>query len=94
LKFPAREDPQAKEMAETKGHKEDMLNLIMEKNAHIKEMEAVLENLVKEKEQSVPMEFIPLNVVPLTEVSTTTTTSVTTTEDSKKLSNSMEDMSL
>jgi hypothetical protein len=40
-------------MAETEGHKEEMLKLIMEKNDHIKEMEAEIDNLVKEKEQSV-----------------------------------------
>jgi hypothetical protein len=47
-------------MAETEGHKEEMLKLIMEQNAQIKEMEAELEKLVKEKEQSVPMTVIPL----------------------------------
>jgi predicted nuclease with TOPRIM domain len=51
LKFPATEDSQAKEMAETEGEKEEMLKLIMEQNAQIKEMEAELERLVKEKEQ-------------------------------------------
>jgi hypothetical protein len=74
LKIPATEDPQAKEMAETEGHKEEMLKLIMEQNAQIKEMEAELEKLVKEKEKNVPMEVIPLNAVPITGISTTTTT--------------------
>jgi hypothetical protein len=60
LKLPATEDSQAKEMAETEGHKEEMLKLIMEQNAQIKEMEAELDKLVKEKEQSVPMTVIPL----------------------------------
>ena len=36
-------------MAETEGHKEEMLKLIMEQNAQIKEMEADLEKLIKEK---------------------------------------------
>jgi hypothetical protein len=94
LKISATEDPQAKEMAETEGHKEEMLKLIMEQNAQIKEMEAELEKLIKEKEQSVPMAVIPLNAVPLTGVSAATTTSVTTTEASEKLAKSMEDMSL
>jgi glucosamine 6-phosphate synthetase-like amidotransferase/phosphosugar isomerase protein len=94
LKISATEDPQAKEMAETEGHKEKMLKLIMEQNAQIKEMEAKLEKLVKEKEKSVPMAVIPLNAVPLIGVSTATTTSVTTTEASEKLAKSMEDMSL
>jgi len=42
-------------MAETKGEKEEMLKLIMEHNAHIKEMEAEIERLVKEKEKATPM---------------------------------------
>jgi hypothetical protein len=57
-------------MAETEAHKEKMLKLIMEKNAQIKEMEARLEKLVKEKDQSVTMIVIPLQVVPITGVST------------------------
>jgi hypothetical protein len=54
LKLSATEDSQAKEMAETEGEKEEMLKLIMEQNAQIKEMEAELERLVKEKEQETP----------------------------------------
>ena len=53
-------------MAETKGQKEEMLKLIMEKNVQIKEMEVELEKLVKEKEQNGPMDVIPLNAFPLT----------------------------
>jgi hypothetical protein len=51
--------------------------LIMEKNAQIKEMEAEMNNLVKEKENNVSMVSIPLNAVSITGVSTTTTTSTT-----------------
>jgi hypothetical protein len=47
-----------------------MLKLIMEHNAQLKEMEVELEKLVKEKEQSKPMEVIPLSAVPLAGVST------------------------
>jgi len=65
-------------MAETKVKKEEMLKLIMEKNDQIKEMEAELDKLFKEKEKNVPMVAIPLNAVPITGVSTTTTTSTTT----------------
>jgi hypothetical protein len=90
-------------MVESEGHKEDMLKLIMEQNAQIKEMEAELDKLVKEKKQSVPMVFIELNVMPLTGVSTIAT--ATTTEipssipgtvsyASEKLVKSMEDMTL
>jgi hypothetical protein len=103
LKIPTTEDPQGKEMAEAKGHKEEMLKLIMEQNVQIKEMESELENLVKEKEQSVPMLVIPLDVAPITGINTATTativeipvaTSVTTTDALENLVKSMEDMSL
>jgi hypothetical protein len=94
LKISTTEDPHAKEMAETEGHKEEMLKLIMEQNDQIKEMEAEMEMLVKEKEQNVPMAVIPLNAFPIIGTNTTTTTSVTTIDASEKLAKSMEDMSL
>jgi hypothetical protein len=53
-------------MVEIEGEKEEMLKLIMEQNAQIKEMEAELARLVKEKEHTTPMEVIPLSAVPLT----------------------------
>jgi len=56
---------------ETEGEKYEMRKLIMEQNAQLKEMGAELEKLVKEKEQSKPMEVISLRVIPLTGVSTT-----------------------
>jgi hypothetical protein len=65
------EDSQEKEIAETKGEKDEMLKLIMEQNAQLKVMEEELERLVKGKEQSTPMEVIPLSAVLLTRVSTT-----------------------
>ena len=73
LKLPTTENSQAKEIAETKGEKEELLKLIMQQNAEIKEMEAELERLLKEKEQSKPMEVIPLSTVPLIGVRTTST---------------------
>jgi hypothetical protein len=105
LNFPVTEDSQAKEIAETEGQKEEMLKLIMEQNAQIKEMEAELERLVKEKEPIKPMEVIPLSAVPLTRVSTATTPATTATklpsaapvtvlETSEALEKSMEEMTL
>jgi hypothetical protein len=49
LKLPPTVDLQAKEIAETEGEKYEMLNLIMEQNAQLKEMEVEMEKLVKEK---------------------------------------------
>jgi hypothetical protein len=80
LKLPPTEDSQAKEIAETKAEKEEILKLIMDQNAQIKEIEAELERLVKEKEHETPMEVIPLSAVPLAEVSTTKASTTTTTE--------------
>jgi hypothetical protein len=105
LKLSATEDSQAKEIVEIEGEKEELLKLIMEKNAQIKEMEAELERLVKEKEQEIPMEVIPLSVVPLTGVSTKTISTTTTTklpsttpltalEKYVELAKSMEEMTL
>jgi hypothetical protein len=105
LKLPPTEDSQAKEIAETEGEKDEMLKLIMEQNAQLREMEAELERLVKEKEHATPMEVIPLSAVPLTGVSTTTVAMTTTTEipsatpltaleKTVELEKSMEEMNL
>jgi hypothetical protein len=105
LKLPPTEDAQAKEIAETEGEKDEMLRLIMEQNAQLKEMEAELERLLKEKEQSKPMEVIPLSTVPLIGVSTASTmgiplaetpsaTPLTALEKTVELEKSMEEMNL
>jgi hypothetical protein len=103
LKLPATKDSLAKEMAKSEDHKEEMLKLIMEQNAQIKEMEAELEKLVKEKEHSVQVVVIPLDAVPLTRFSTKTTSTTTNIpsaipvkvpDASEKMVKSMEDMSL
>ena len=54
LKLPPTKDAQTKEIAETEVEKDEMLKLIMEQNAQLKEMEAELEKLVKEKEHQIP----------------------------------------
>jgi hypothetical protein len=100
LKLPPIEDSQVKEIAETEGEKDEILKLIMEQNAQLKEMEAEMEKLVKEKEQLKPMEVIPLSAVPLSGVSTASVTEVpsmnplTSLEKTAKLAKSMEEMNL
>jgi len=100
LKLPYPEDSQAKEIAKTEGEKDEMLKLIMEQNAQLKEMEAEMEKLVKEKEQLKPMEVIPLSAVPLLGVSTTSVTELpsmnplTPLEKTAELAKSMEKMNL
>jgi triacylglycerol esterase/lipase EstA (alpha/beta hydrolase family) len=77
-----------------------MLKLLMEQNAQLKEMEAEMEKLVKEKEQLKPMEFIPLNSIPISGVSTTSVTKVSSDtplislEKAVDLAKSMEKMNL
>ena len=51
-----------------------MLKLLMEQNAQLKEMEAEMEKLLKEKEQLKPMEVIPLSAIPILGVITTSVT--------------------
>jgi hypothetical protein len=65
LKLPATEDSQAKKVVETEGHKEEMLKLIMEQNAQIREMEEKMDKVIKEKEWNGNMSMIPLEAVPL-----------------------------
>jgi hypothetical protein len=50
LKLPPTEDLEVKEIAEKEGEKDKMLKLLMEQNAQLKEMEAEMERLLKEKE--------------------------------------------
>jgi hypothetical protein len=50
LKLPPTEDPQTKEIAEREGEKDEMLRLLMEQSAQLREMEAEMEKLLKEKE--------------------------------------------
>jgi hypothetical protein len=100
LKMPPIVDSQAKEITETKGEKDEMLKLIMVQNAQLKEMEAKMEKLVKEKDQLKPMEVIPLSAVPLSGVSTSSlvevpsTNPLTSLEKTVELAKSMEEMNL
>jgi hypothetical protein len=100
LKLPPTEDPQAKEIAEKEGEKDEMLKLLMEQNAQLKEMEAEMERLLKEKEQAKPMEGIPLSAIPIAGLSTATVTVVPSTasvplpEGTTDLAKSMERMNL
>ena len=53
-----------------------MLKLLMEQNAQLKEMEAEMERLLKEKEQAKTMEGIPSSSIPITGLSTTSVTTI------------------
>jgi hypothetical protein len=76
-----------------------MLKLIMEQNAQIREMEAKMNKLIKEREKNAQLAMVPLEAVPLTgirivEVSTSTSIPTQTSYASDKLVKSMEDMSI
>jgi hypothetical protein len=74
LKLPPTEDPQTKEIAEREGERDEMLKLVMEQSAQLKEMEAEMEKLLKEREQIKTVESITLSAIPLAGSSTVTTT--------------------
>jgi DNA repair exonuclease SbcCD ATPase subunit len=100
LKLPPIEDSHSKEIAEKEGEKDEMLKLLMEQNAQLKEMEAEMERLLKEKEQMKPMEVIPLSSILISGASTTTVTTipsatlVTPQEGTTDLTKSMEKVNL
>jgi BioD-like phosphotransacetylase family protein len=77
-----------------------MLKLLMEQNVQLKEMEAEMEKLLKEKEQLKSMEAITLTAIPISGTSTTTVTTipsatpVTPQEGTTDLAKSMEKMNL
>ena len=99
LKLPATEDSQIKEVAEIENQKEEMLKLIMEKNAQIREMEEDMDTLIKEQEKNAQLAMVPLDAVPLTgirttEVSKSASIPTQTSNAFDKLVKSMEDMSI
>jgi hypothetical protein len=100
LKLPPTEDSQVKEIAEKEGEKDEMLKLLMEQNAQLKEMEAKMERLLKEKEHMNPMEVIPLSAIPISGASTAAVTAVPSAtplisqEGTADLVKSMEKMNL
>jgi hypothetical protein len=100
LKLPPTKDSQAKEIAEKEGEKDEMLKLLMEQNAQLKEMEAEMERLLKKKEQMKPMEVIPLSAILISRESTAvvttipTATPVTPQEGITDLAKSMEKINL
>jgi hypothetical protein len=77
-----------------------MLKLLMEQNEQLKEMEAEIERLLKEKEKMKPMEVIPLSAIPISGASTAAVTAVPSTilvisqEKTTDLAKYMENMNL
>jgi hypothetical protein len=100
LKLPPTEDPQMKEIAEREGENDEMLRLLMDQSAQLREMEAEMEKLLKEKEQMKTVEGITLSAIPIAGLSTaivTTVPSATTEqvpEGTIDLAKSMERMNL
>jgi hypothetical protein len=78
LKLPPTEDPQTKEIAEREGERDEMMRLLMEQNAQLREMEAEMEKLLKEREQMKTVEGITLSAIPIAGLSTATATATAT----------------
>jgi hypothetical protein len=100
LKLPPTEDPQTKEIAEREGEKDEMMRLLMEQNAQLREMEAEMEKLLKEREQANTVEAIPLSAIPIAGLSMAkmtavpSATTVQVPEGTVDLAKSMERMNL
>jgi hypothetical protein len=102
LKLPPTEDPQTKEIAEKEGDRDEMLRLVMEQSAQLREMEAEMEKLLKEREQMKTVEGITLSAIPIagssTAPATVTAVPTATTEQVPEgtidLAKSMEKMNL
>jgi len=62
LKLPPFEHPQTKEVLESESQKHEMIDLILQLNAQLKEMENEMEKLVQEKQAS--MEATPATSIP------------------------------
>ena len=70
LKIPATRDPLTKEIEETESQKDKMMKLIIEQSLQIKQMEAEMEKMIKEKDKvahmaSTTMEYLPLSALPI-----------------------------
>ena len=93
LKLPATEDPLAKDITETKTHKEDVMKLIMEQTAQLKKMETKMEKLIKERERNAKkttlLEALPITVIPIAIPATTSTV-----DAAYQLANAVQSMSL
>ena len=100
LKLPPTEDPQTKDVAEREGERDEMLRLLMEQSAQLREMEAEMEKLLKEKEQMKTVEGITLSAIPIAGLDTATVTAVPSAtieqvpEGTIDLAKSMERMNL
>jgi hypothetical protein len=58
-------------VVEIESYKEEMLKLIMEQSAQIREMEEEMDKLINKKEKNMHLTMIPWDAVPLTGIRTT-----------------------
>lgn len=76
LKLPTTEDPLAKDIEEIETQKADMMKLIIEQKAQLKQMQKKMEKLIKEKEKAakntvVHLESLPITAIPIAISATT-----------------------
>lgn len=79
LNLPTTEDPHAKELGETQLQKYEMLKLLVQQSAQIKEMEAEMDKMIKEKEHSSQLTMVPLDAVPIVSLLQTGIPTIATT---------------
>ena len=60
--------PLTNKIEETESQKLEMMKLIMEQIAQLKQMETEMEKMIKEKEKTTKTSIDPLEVVPLTTI--------------------------
>ena len=94
LKLSATKYPLTKDIEDTETQNIDMMKLIIEKNAHIRQMETKMEKMIKEKEQAAKLSMVPLDVVPLTTIHTNTASTTPTTYGVDKLKKVVENLSI
>lgn len=98
LNLPATEDPMTKDIEKGEAQKEDMIKFIVDQNIQIREMEAELEKLIKEKEDSLKMAIVPLDIAPLSQFpstgETTAPTTSTQTPSVEQVTQTIQNMSL
>ena len=87
-----------KDIEESEEQKADMMKLIIEQNIQVRQMEAEMEKIIKEKEESQKMAIIPLDAIPISQLpaigKTTAITSFTHTASAEQVTKRLENMSI
>lgn len=98
LKMTATDDPLTMDIEENEAQKANMMKMVIEQNIQITQMEAEMEKMINEKEQSQKMAIVPLNAIPISQLpatgTTTATTSSTHTASVEQVTKTLQNMSI